>query len=71
MKNAASVLLVETKTFSYIFSNEEQEVVHVYIKLNNNLYFDANGFHSKKEIKDEYIRQQTIAECIKYFNKIK
>jgi hypothetical protein len=42
-------------TFTFIFSNEEQEVVHVYIKLNNNLYFDATGFHSKKEIKEEYI----------------
>jgi len=42
-------------TFTFIFSNEEQEVIHVYIKLNNNLYFDATGFHSKKEIKDEYI----------------
>jgi hypothetical protein len=42
-------------TFTFIFSNEEQEVVHIYIKLNNNLYFDANGFHSKKEIKEEYI----------------
>jgi len=45
-------------TFTFIFSNEEQEVVHVYIKLNNNLYFDANGFHSKKEIKDEYINEE-------------
>ena len=41
--------------FTFIFSNEEQEVVHVYIKLNDNLYFDATGFHTKKEIKEEYI----------------
>jgi len=25
---------------------------------------------TSQEIKDEYIRQQTIAECIEYFNKI-
>ena len=24
-----------------------------------------------QEIRDEYIRQQTIAECIEYFNKVK
>lgn len=42
-------------TFTFIFSNEEQEVIHVYIKLNNVLYFDATGFHSKKEIKQDYI----------------
>jgi hypothetical protein len=41
--------------FTFIFSNEEQEVIHVYIKLNDNLYFDATGFHTKKEIKEEYI----------------
>jgi hypothetical protein len=26
---------------------------------------------TSQEIKEEYIRQQTIAECIEYFNKIK
>jgi hypothetical protein len=26
---------------------------------------------TSQEIKDEYIRQQTIAECVEYFNKIK
>jgi hypothetical protein len=26
---------------------------------------------TSQEIRDEYIRQQTIAECIEYFNKIK
>ncbi len=26
---------------------------------------------TSEEIKEEYIRQQTIAECIEYFNKIK
>jgi hypothetical protein len=26
---------------------------------------------TSQEIRDEYIRQQTIAECIKYFNKVK
>ena len=26
---------------------------------------------TSQEIKDEYIRQQTIAECIEYFNKVK
>jgi hypothetical protein len=41
--------------FTFIFSNEEQEVIHVYIKLSSNLYFDAAGFHTKKEIKKEYI----------------
>jgi len=25
---------------------------------------------TSQEIRDEYIRQQTIAECIKYFNKV-
>ena len=40
--------------FTFIFSNEEHEVVHVYIKLNNNLYFDAYGFHNKSDIKSEY-----------------
>jgi len=40
--------------FTFIFSEEEQEVIHVYVKLTNNLYFDANGFHTKKEIKNEY-----------------
>lgn len=42
-------------TLTFIFSNEEQEAIHVYIKLNNSLYFDATGFHSKKEIKQDYI----------------
>ena len=41
--------------FTFIFSNDDQEVIHVYIKLNNNLYFDAIGFHTKKEIKQEYL----------------
>jgi len=40
--------------FTFIFSEEEQEVIHVYVKLTNNLYFDANGFHTKKEIKNQY-----------------
>jgi hypothetical protein len=26
---------------------------------------------TSQEIRDEYIRQQTIAECIEYFNKVK
>jgi hypothetical protein len=26
---------------------------------------------TSQEIKEEYIRQQTIAECIEYFNKVK
>jgi len=26
---------------------------------------------TSQEIRDEYIRQQTIAECLEYFNKIK
>ena len=26
---------------------------------------------TSQQIRDEYIRQQTIAECIEYFNKIK
>jgi hypothetical protein len=26
---------------------------------------------TSQEIRDEYIRQQTIAECVEYFNKIK
>jgi hypothetical protein len=26
---------------------------------------------TSQEIRDEYIRQQTIAECIEYFNSIK
>ena len=26
---------------------------------------------TSKEIRDEYIRQQTIAECVEYFNKVK
>jgi hypothetical protein len=26
---------------------------------------------TSQEIRDEYIRQQTIAECIQYFNKVK
>ena len=26
---------------------------------------------TSEEIKEEYIRQQTIAECIEYFNKVK
>jgi hypothetical protein len=26
---------------------------------------------TSQEIKEEYIRQQTIAECVEYFNKIK
>ena len=40
--------------FTFIFSEEDQEVIHVYVKLTNNLYFDANGFHTKKEIKNQY-----------------
>jgi hypothetical protein len=26
---------------------------------------------TSQEIRDEYIRQQTIAECLEYFNKVK
>jgi hypothetical protein len=26
---------------------------------------------TSQEIRDEYIRQQTIAECVEYFNKVK
>jgi len=26
---------------------------------------------TSQEIKEEYIRQQTIAECVEYFNKVK
>jgi hypothetical protein len=26
---------------------------------------------TSQEIRDEYIRQQTIAECVEYFNKLK
>jgi hypothetical protein len=26
---------------------------------------------TSQEIRDEYIRQQTLAECIEYFNKVK
>ena len=26
---------------------------------------------TSQEIRDEYVRQQTIAECIEYFNKVK
>jgi hypothetical protein len=40
--------------FTFIFSEEDQEVIHVYVKLTNNLYFDANGFHTNKEIKNQY-----------------
>ncbi len=40
--------------FTFIFSEEEQEIIHVYVKLTNNLYWDALGFHTKKDIKIDY-----------------
>lgn len=40
--------------YTFIFSEEEQEVIHVYVKLNENLYWDATGFHTKSNIKQKY-----------------
>ena len=40
--------------FTFIFSEEEQEVIHVYIKLKNNLYWDVNGFHKNNDIIRDY-----------------
>ena len=40
--------------FTFIFSEEDQDVVHVYIKLNDNLYWDALGFHKKSDVKRDY-----------------
>lgn len=40
--------------FTFIHSDEEQETVHVYLKLNDNLYFDAYGFHSKSDVESDY-----------------
>jgi hypothetical protein len=54
-KFAKEISKLGYNTFTFIFSDEDQEVIHVYIKLNNNLYFDATGFHTKKDIKQEYI----------------
>ena len=53
-KFAKEVSKLGYNQFTFIFSDEEQEVIHVYIKLSGNLYWDANGFHSKIEIKNEY-----------------
>jgi hypothetical protein len=53
-KFAKEVSKLGYKHFTFIFSDEEQEVIHVYVKLSNNLYWDANGFHNKKEIISEY-----------------
>jgi hypothetical protein len=53
-KFAKEVSKLGYKNFSFVFSDEEQEVIHVYIKLNDKLYFDAEGFHSKSDIKKDY-----------------
>jgi hypothetical protein len=53
-KFAKKVSKLGYKNFTFIFSDEEQVVIHVYIKLSNNLYWDANGFHNKKEIISDY-----------------
>lgn len=44
--------------FTYVFSDEEQAEIHVYIKLSKNLYFDANGFSTLKEVNEDYINDE-------------
>jgi hypothetical protein len=53
-KFAKEVSKLGYKRFTFIFSEEDQEIIHVYIKLNNNLYWDAIGFHSKNDVIEEY-----------------
>ena len=53
-KFAKEISKLGYKKFTFIFSEEEQEVIHVYIKLTENLYWDALGFHKKTEIKSDY-----------------
>jgi hypothetical protein len=53
-KFAKEISKLGYNNFTFIFSAEEQEVIHVYIKLSNNLFWDATGFHKKSEIKSDY-----------------
>ena len=53
-KFAKEISKLGYKKFTFVFSEEDQEVIHVYIKLAENLYWDAIGFHKKGEIKLRY-----------------
>jgi len=53
-KFAKEVSKLGYNKFTYIFSEEDQEVIHVYIKLNDNLYWDVMGFHSKNDVIEDY-----------------
>jgi hypothetical protein len=53
-KFAKEISKLGYNNFTFIFSEEEQEVIHIYIKLKNNLYWDANGFHKNNDIIRDY-----------------
>lgn len=53
-KFAKEIAKLGYNKFTFIFSEEDQEVIHVYIKLNNNLYWDAIGFHTKNGVIEDY-----------------
>lgn len=53
-KFAKEVSKLGYRKFTFIFSEDDQEVIHVYIKLNNNLYWDVMGFHSKNDVIEDY-----------------
>lgn len=61
--------------FTFIFSEDDQAVIHVYIKLNGNLYWDALGFHKKSDVvrvyeigEDYYMYDGDISELNNYCN---
>lgn len=53
-KFAKEISKIGYNKFTFIFSEEEQEVIHVYVKLSSNLYWDVIGFHKKSEVKSDY-----------------
>jgi len=53
-KFAKEISKLGYRNFRFIFSEEDQEVIHVYVKLSDVLYWDATGFHKNSEIKSDY-----------------